>query len=158
MPLTHCQSGALHVQGIPDNRQDLLPSPAKQITPLLSALPCLQSPIKGDAPAKAPRARRASKANAARTGGASLPARPMVASGMVSMYSAGLATPATAAAQWGVDLIVAAVSASLEELLQLDGIVNEQAMALEPSRVGVPAQVQHKAPVRRTHGLFQEAG
>lgn len=61
------------------------------------------------------------------------------------MYSTGLATPATAAALWGADLIVAAVSASLEEHLQLEGFVNEQAVALEPSRVGAPAQVQHKA-------------
>ena len=61
------------------------------------------------------------------------------------MYSTGLATPATAAALWGAELIVAAVSASLEELLQLEGIVNEQAMTLEPARVGAPVQVQHTA-------------
>ena len=61
------------------------------------------------------------------------------------MYRAGVATPATTAARWGADLIVAAVSASLEELMQLEGFVNEQAMALEPSRVGASAQVRHKA-------------
>ena len=135
------------------------PAQPSKITPLPSAILCLQSPAK--APAKSPRARRASKANADRTGSARSPAWPKVAGGLVSMYSAGMATPATAAALWGADMIVAAVSASLEELLQLEGFVheqamalepsrvgapaNEQAMALEPSRVGVTAQVQHKA-------------
>ena len=144
---TFVRAELLHVKSIPGNRQDLLSAQPSNVTPLPSALPCLQSPIKGDAHAKAPRARKGSKANAARTGSTRSPARPKLAVGMVSMYSTGLATPATAAALWGADLIVAAVSASLEEHLQLEGFVNEQAMALEPSRMGGAAQVQHKALV-----------
>ena len=119
------------------------PAQPSSVTPLPSALLCLQSPTK--APAKSPKARRASKANADTNGSARSPAWPKVAGGLVSMYSAGMATPATAAALWGADMIVAAVSASLEELLQLEGFVNEQAMALEPSRVGAPANEQAMA-------------